>query len=48
MRALRLLPLVYFMGVHGFVLFTPYLALVMSALYIFRRFRPLPQPVRIS
>ena len=47
MRAVRFIPLAYIVGIHGFVMFTPYAALVLSALYISRRYRKLPrlQPI---
>jgi len=47
MKVLLYVPLVYFVGVDGFVMFTPYVALVMSAAYLLRRFRPEPQPARV-
>jgi len=48
MKALKLMPLAYLMGVHGFALFTPYLALVLSSVYIARRFRRTPQQIPVQ
>jgi hypothetical protein len=50
MKALRFLPLVYIVGVHGFVFFAPYIALLLAAGYALRRFRkeqPKAVPVRV-
>ena len=49
MKALRFLPIVFLVGVHGFVFFAPYIALVLTAGYTARKLRrdaPRPQPVR--
>lgn len=51
MKALRYLPLVYVIGIHGFVFFAPYVALIMMAGYMLKRFKPRllrtePVPVR--
>lgn len=39
MRTLKFLPLVYLLGVHGFVLFAPYTILVLAVGYAVRRMR---------
>ena len=39
MRTLRFLPFAYVAGVHGFVFFAPYLALVLATLHFARRRR---------
>jgi hypothetical protein len=39
MKALRFLPLVYVVGVHGFVFFAPYVALVMATGYTLKQFK---------
>ena len=51
MKAIRFLPLVYLIGVHGFVFFAPYVALVLAAAYAMRKLQKgsqaTPVPVRI-
>jgi hypothetical protein len=51
MRALRFLPLVFLLGVHGFVLFAPYSVLILATEYALRKYRtppvPVPIPVRV-
>ncbi len=49
MKALRFLPLVYIVGVHGFVFFAPYIALLLAAGYALRKFKGdgKPVPVRV-
>jgi hypothetical protein len=47
MKALRFLPLVYLVGVHGFVFFAPYIALLLAAAYAMRIFRRDAQPVPV-
>jgi hypothetical protein len=42
MRTLRFLPLVFLLGVHGFVLFAPYSVLILATGYALRRYRPRP------
>ena len=39
MKSLRFLPLAFVAGVHGFVFFAPYLAVVLTALHFLRRSR---------
>ena len=39
MKSLRWLPLTFLAGLHGFVMFTPYVAFVMAALMTSHRFR---------
>jgi hypothetical protein len=48
MRAVRFLPLVYFLGIHGFVLFAPYVALLLTASYTIRRLRTAPRLVPVT
>ena len=43
MKAIRFLPLVYIVGVDGFVFFAPYLALVLTAGYTIRLLKSRPQ-----
>ena len=52
MKAIRLLPLVYIVGIHGFVFFAPYVALLLTGVYTLKHFRsrrtqPVPVPVRV-
>ncbi len=44
MKALRFLPVVYLIGVHGFILFASYVALILGGAYALRRLRSTPQP----
>ncbi len=37
MKILRMFPLAFFADVHGFILFAPYLALVLTAFYVVNR-----------
>ena len=48
MRSIRFLPLVFLVGIDGFVMFAPYALAVMVAAYSFDRSRPEPAllPVR--
>ena len=48
MRSLRWLPLTFLAGLHGFVMFTPYVALVMAALLTTHRLRRKPVLVSVS
>ena len=45
MKTLRFLPVVYLIGIHGFLLFAPYVALLLTARYTLRRVRLHPVPV---
>jgi hypothetical protein len=47
MRALRFLPLVFLLGVHGFVLFAPYSVLILVTEYALRRYRSRQQFIPI-
>jgi hypothetical protein len=38
-RALRFLPLAFLAGTHGFALFAPYVAVVLTALHLVQRHR---------
>ena len=48
MKAVRFLPLVYLLGAHGFMMFAPYVVLLLSARYALRRLKPAPQPVAVK
>jgi hypothetical protein len=48
MRAIKFLPLVFVVGIDGFVMFAPYVLLLLTAAYVCRRLRSEPQPVLIS
>ena len=49
LRILRLLPLVALVGVDGFVLFAPYLILVLTLAYVVRQMKSVePQPAHIT
>jgi len=48
MRSIRFLPLVFLIGIDGFILFAPYVMLILSAAYCVRRLRAEPQSVAIS
>jgi hypothetical protein len=39
MKALRYLPLVYIVGVDGFVFFAPYILLLLTLAYVYRIYR---------
>ena len=39
MKSLRWLPFTFLAGLHGFVMFTPYVALVMTLMLTVQRFR---------
>jgi hypothetical protein len=43
MRSIRFLPLVFLVGIDGFVLFAPYVMLLLSVAYIVRQVRPQPR-----
>jgi hypothetical protein len=46
MRSLRWIPVAYLAGLHGFALFAPYLAIVLTAGHLIRRWqRPAAVPV---
>jgi hypothetical protein len=48
MKAIRYLPLVYIIGVHGFVVFAPYMVLVLATVYAarcFKRTNLIPAPI---
>jgi len=45
MKHLRYLPLTFLAGVHGFVLFAPYLALFIGIAHFMRRPKPVPVAV---
>jgi hypothetical protein len=47
MRALRFLPLASLVGIDGFVMFAPYVILVLSLAYFARRVRMQQQPIFI-
>ncbi|HEX8524810.1 MAG TPA: hypothetical protein VF669_21340 [Tepidisphaeraceae bacterium] len=51
MKALRFLPLVYVIGVHGFVFFAPYIAFLLTAMYTLKWFKrehaAKPLPIRV-
>ena len=50
MRSLRFLPLVFLIGIDGFVMFAPYVLTLLSAAYVVRRLKsealvePIPVP----
>lgn len=48
MSALKYVPLVFVVGIDGFVMFAPYVILVLSLTYLARSVRPEPQPVRVK
>jgi hypothetical protein len=51
MKALRFLPLVYIVGIDGFVFFAPYILLILTiawTLRMMRRVEPQPVPVRVA
>ena len=49
MRAIRFLPLVFLIGIDGFVMFAPYVILLLSLGYLHRRYRAdEPQAVLVS
>jgi hypothetical protein len=39
MKTLRYFPIAFLAGVHGFVFFAPYLALVLASVHVIRRTR---------
>jgi hypothetical protein len=45
MRSLRFLPVVFVVGVHGFVLFVPYALALVAAAHLIRRWR---QPAALA
>ena len=45
MRCVRFLPLVFLVGIEGFVLFTPYVVTLLTVAYIARCLRTAPQPL---
>ena len=47
MQTLRYLPLVALAGVDGFVMFVPYLGVVLAAAYLAARLKHPPQPVAV-
>ena len=47
MKALRFLPLVYIVGIDGFVFFAPYILLILTLAWIIRARRTQPQPVPV-
>jgi hypothetical protein len=47
MRAIRFLPLVFIIGIDGFVMFAPYVILLLSFAYLHRRMRAEPEPILI-
>ena len=42
MRSLRFLPLVFLVGIDGFVMFAPYVVALLSTAYAVRRLKPAP------
>ena len=52
MRTLRLIPLTFICGVHGFAFFAPYLVMFLAAAHLLKRKRtpvlaPVPVPVEV-
>jgi hypothetical protein len=43
MRSIRFLPLVFLVGIDGFVMFAPYVLVILSTAYLARRLRATPQ-----
>lgn len=43
MRSIRFLPLVFLVGIDGFVMFAPYVMLLLSVAYVVRRVHPQPR-----
>jgi hypothetical protein len=48
MRAIRFLPLVFVVGIDGFVMFAPYVLLLFVISHSVRFLKPQPQPARVS
>jgi hypothetical protein len=49
MRTLRLLPLTFICGVHGFAFFAPYLVMFLAAAHLLRRRRmPIAVPIPVE
>ena len=48
MRSIRFLPLVFLVGIDGFVMFAPYVMLLLSGAYMVRWLRPDPRLASIA